>query len=186
MRFGVRAIVAGLLALGPVPAATAQGTAGEPFYKGKQIRLIISAGVAGGDATYARALVQHMPNHMPGKPDMLFQSMLKVVQDAIPAADAAAIVQIPPDVADGPPRYLQIADQIEAGIRSGTLKPGDKLPPQRRLAARLGIDFTTVSRAYAEAASRRLGLKKTAVVLDHVAMGWTVSAAAGAVDITRS
>lgn len=62
-----------------------------------------------------------------------------------------------PDLlADGPPRYLQIADQIEAGIRSGTLKPGDKLPPQRRLAARLGIDFTTVSRAYAEAASRRL------------------------------
>ncbi|TJZ90904.1 PLP-dependent aminotransferase family protein [Paracoccus gahaiensis] len=57
---------------------------------------------------------------------------------------------------DGPPRYLQIADQIEAGIRSGVLKPGDRLPPQRRLAARLGIDFTTVSRAYTEAAARLL------------------------------
>jgi tripartite-type tricarboxylate transporter receptor subunit TctC len=45
------------------------------FYKGKQIRLIISAGVAGGYATYARLLVQHMPNHLPGKPDMIFQSM---------------------------------------------------------------------------------------------------------------
>jgi tripartite-type tricarboxylate transporter receptor subunit TctC len=47
----------------------------EPFYKGKQVKLIISAGVAGGYATYARLLVQHMPNHLPGKPDMLFQSM---------------------------------------------------------------------------------------------------------------
>ena len=37
-----------------------------------------------------------------------------------------AFVEREPDVEiDGPPRYLQIADQIEAGIRSGTLKPGE-------------------------------------------------------------
>jgi tripartite-type tricarboxylate transporter receptor subunit TctC len=65
------AAIGGAMALTCASPAAAQ----EPFYKGKQIRLIISAGVAGGYATYARALVQHMPNHLPGKPDMLFQSM---------------------------------------------------------------------------------------------------------------
>lgn len=63
---------------------------------------------------------------------------------------------MPELIEGGPPRYLQIADSIEAGIRSGSLKPGDKLPPQRKLAERLAIDFTTVSRAYAEAYARRL------------------------------
>src|ERR1043166_8719876 len=66
-----RRICAALLLAATAGAASAQ----EPFYKGKQIRLIISAGVAGGYATYSRLLVQHMPNHIPGKPDMLFQSM---------------------------------------------------------------------------------------------------------------
>lgn len=57
---------------------------------------------------------------------------------------------------DGKPRYLQIADAIELAIKRGDIAAGDRLPPQRRLAERLGIDFTTVSRAYAEAHSRRL------------------------------
>jgi tripartite-type tricarboxylate transporter receptor subunit TctC len=56
-------------------AAAASALAQEPFYKGKQIRLIISAGVAGGYNTYARLLAAHMPNHIPGKPDMIVQSM---------------------------------------------------------------------------------------------------------------
>ncbi len=47
----------------------------------------------------------------------------------------------------GRPRYLAIAEAIAADIRSGALLPGDRLPPQRRLAERLGIDFTTVSTA---------------------------------------
>lgn len=56
----------------------------------------------------------------------------------------------------GKPRYLAIADAIEADIRDGALQRGDRLPPQRKLAGRLGIDFTTVSRAYAEAQARGL------------------------------
>jgi DNA-binding transcriptional regulator YhcF (GntR family) len=48
---------------------------------------------------------------------------------------------------NGKPRYLAIADAIATDIRAGALAPGDRLPPQRRLAASLGIDFTTVSRA---------------------------------------
>ncbi|KIQ04189.1 GntR family transcriptional regulator [Agrobacterium tumefaciens] len=57
---------------------------------------------------------------------------------------------------DGKPRYLQIVDAIEAAIKSGEFSPGERLPPQRKLAERLGIDFTTVTRAYAEANTRRL------------------------------
>src|SRR4051812_37509955 len=54
------------------------------------------------------------------------------------------------------PRYLAIAAAIEADIASGKLAPGDRLPPQRDLAARLGLDFTTVARGYVEAGKRGL------------------------------
>src|ERR1700678_206976 len=54
------------------------------------------------------------------------------------------------------PRYLAIADAIADDIRSGRLLPSDRLPPQRTLAAVLGIDFTTVARGYVEAKRRGL------------------------------
>jgi DNA-binding transcriptional MocR family regulator len=54
------------------------------------------------------------------------------------------------------PRYLALADVIERDVRGGALAPGDRLPPQRAVADRLGLDLTTVTRAYAEA--RRRGL----------------------------
>ncbi|WP_228894521.1 aminotransferase-like domain-containing protein [Pseudoduganella aquatica] len=58
--------------------------------------------------------------------------------------------------ADGGPRYLQIADFIERALSDGRLQPGDRLPPQRSLAARLEVDLTTVTRAYDEARRRHL------------------------------
>jgi len=64
---------------------------------------------------------------------------------------------------DGP-RYLALADRIQADVESGRLRAGAQLPPQRALAASLGVDFTTVTRAYAEA--RRRGL-----VRGHVGRG---------------
>jgi DNA-binding transcriptional MocR family regulator len=54
------------------------------------------------------------------------------------------------------PRYIAIADVIQMDIRSGRLIPGDRLPPQRDLAKRLDIDFTTVARGYVEARKRGL------------------------------
>lgn len=54
------------------------------------------------------------------------------------------------------PLYLAVADALAADILRGELPPGTRLPPQRVLAEALGIDFTTVTRAYAEA--RRRGL----------------------------
>jgi DNA-binding transcriptional MocR family regulator len=47
------------------------------------------------------------------------------------------------------PKYQAIADDLVAAIRSGQLAPGEKLPPQRSLAARLQVTTGTVSRAYA-------------------------------------
>ena len=70
----------------------------------------------------------------------------------------------------GKPLYLEIADAIAADMRAGRLKPGERLPPQRRLAKRLSIDFTTVSRAYAEARMRGL-------VDSHVGRGTFVESA---------
>jgi DNA-binding transcriptional MocR family regulator len=54
------------------------------------------------------------------------------------------------------PRFLQIADALQAAVAGGSLKPGDRLPPQRQLAAQLGVDLTTVTRAYDEARRRNL------------------------------
>jgi DNA-binding transcriptional MocR family regulator len=69
------------------------------------------------------------------------------------------------------PRYLAIADAIASDIDSGRLVPTDRLPPQRALAARLGIDFTTVARGYVEA-------KKRGLIESRVGQGTFVTAAA--------
>lgn len=58
--------------------------------------------------------------------------------------------------ADGGPRYLQIVQFMEQAISDERLKAGDRLPPQRLLADRLGVDLTTVTRAYNEARRRNL------------------------------
>jgi tripartite-type tricarboxylate transporter receptor subunit TctC len=46
-----------------------------PFYKGKIIRIVISTGVAGGYAEYARVLAEHMGRHIAGNPSFIVQSM---------------------------------------------------------------------------------------------------------------
>lgn len=57
-------------------------------------------------------------------------------------------------LSSGKPRYIEIADAIQGDIGSGVLKPGDRLPPQRGVAQLLGVDFSTVSRGYAESVRR--------------------------------
>ncbi len=47
-----------------MPRLGDRSSAQEPFYKGKQIRIVISAGVAGGYNEYARLLATHMGNHI--------------------------------------------------------------------------------------------------------------------------
>lgn len=57
---------------------------------------------------------------------------------------------------DGLPRYQALADAIERDIAGGRLGPGERLPPQRDLAYRLGVTVGTVGRAYAIALRRGL------------------------------
>jgi len=54
------------------------------------------------------------------------------------------------------PKYRAIAAALAEAVADGRLRPGDRLPPHRDLARRLGVDLTTVTRAYGEA--RRMGL----------------------------
>ncbi|HAB62103.1 MAG TPA: hypothetical protein DCE48_15660 [Lachnospiraceae bacterium] len=49
-----------------------------------------------------------------------------------------------------------LVDAIERDINNGILKPGDKLPTQRELARIVGVNVTTVTRAYNEAGKRGL------------------------------
>lgn len=50
------------------------------------------------------------------------------------------------------PRYAVLADAIAEAARDGRLPPGTRLPPQRTLARLLGLNPTTVTRAYTLAA----------------------------------
>ena len=54
------------------------------------------------------------------------------------------------------PKYVAIADAVEAAIKDGRLAPGDALPTHRDLADELGVTVGTVTRGYAEAARRGL------------------------------
>jgi DNA-binding transcriptional MocR family regulator len=54
------------------------------------------------------------------------------------------------------PVYAVIVEAIAAGVRDGRLTPGERLPTQRSLARALGLDLTTITRAYTEAGTRRL------------------------------
>lgn len=56
----------------------------------------------------------------------------------------------------GGPIYGQIVTALEDAVARGVLRPGDRLPTQRALADRLGVDLTTVTRAYTEARHRGL------------------------------
>ncbi|MCJ0971810.1 PLP-dependent aminotransferase family protein [Pseudomonas sp. PS1] len=57
---------------------------------------------------------------------------------------------------DGQPRYLALVEAIATAIASGELRPGDRLPPQRRLAWALGLNPSTTMQAYREAGRRHL------------------------------
>ena len=59
------------------------------------------------------------------------------------------------------PLYRRIVDALAADVASGRLRRGQQLPTHRALAKSLGIDLTTVTRAYTEA--QRSGLTEARV-----------------------
>src|SRR5262245_39115464 len=74
MRTGLKlALVAAIL----VWTGRAEPALSEPgdFYKGKDIKLIVSATVGGGYDVYARALAKNLGEHIPGNPTIIPQNM---------------------------------------------------------------------------------------------------------------
>src|SRR5215475_14053813 len=59
------------------------------------------------------------------------------------------------------PAFKGIVDALAADIASGRLRRGQQIPTHRALARALGLDLTTVTRAYGEA--RRRGLVQAQV-----------------------
>ncbi|WP_395674778.1 PLP-dependent aminotransferase family protein [Inquilinus sp.] len=55
-----------------------------------------------------------------------------------------------------PVRYLAIVEALADAIAAGDLRPGERLPTHRELAWRLGLNVSTVTQAYREAARRHL------------------------------
>lgn len=85
---------------------------------------------------------------------------------------------------DSGPIYLNILGAIEAAIRSGDLQPGDQLPPQRHVAEALGVDMTTVTRAYT--AARKRGWVEGAVGRGTFITGRGVDDDPGRVDLSMN
>jgi molybdate-binding protein/DNA-binding transcriptional regulator YhcF (GntR family) len=52
------------------------------------------------------------------------------------------------DFASDVPIYQQIEEQVRMAVAAGRLRPGDRLEPVRELAAQLGVNASTVARAY--------------------------------------
>ncbi len=51
------------------------GSAQEPFYKGKTIRIIVGLSPGGGFDTYSRTIARHMGKHIPGEPTVVVENM---------------------------------------------------------------------------------------------------------------
>ena len=70
-------LIAGAVLVAPVffgsGLANAQDAAA--FYKGKQVRFISTSGAGGGYDAYSRLLGRHIADHIPGKPNLVFENM---------------------------------------------------------------------------------------------------------------
>jgi tripartite-type tricarboxylate transporter receptor subunit TctC len=71
-KIGCAAAVAAALCLAG-GASEAQGVA--DFYRGANLKLIISSGPGGGYDTYSRLLARHLSAHIPGRPAIVTQNM---------------------------------------------------------------------------------------------------------------
>jgi len=61
----------------------------------------------------------------------------------------------------GPPAYAQIVERVESAVSRGELSAGDRLPPERQLAAELGVSRMTLRQALATLESRGLVTRTT-------------------------
>lgn len=61
----------------------------------------------------------------------------------------------------GKPKYLAFVEALEADIADGTLRHGDRLPPQREIAEALDVTIATVTKAFREALQRGIVTSRT-------------------------
>lgn len=47
----------------------------EPFYKGKNIRIVVATSAGGGFDTYTRTIARHLGKHIPGHPNVIVENM---------------------------------------------------------------------------------------------------------------
>ena len=75
--FNPRSALISLLAfqLLNILVATSAHSQAEPFYKGKQIRIVTGATAGGFYDRWARLLARAMPKYLPGQPDIIVQNM---------------------------------------------------------------------------------------------------------------
>jgi tripartite-type tricarboxylate transporter receptor subunit TctC len=73
VRHSLALVVAIAATLGFAPAGKAQPP--EQFYTGKDVRVLIGAGVGGTYSLYAQLAARHMRQYIPGKPNVVMQAM---------------------------------------------------------------------------------------------------------------
>jgi tripartite-type tricarboxylate transporter receptor subunit TctC len=72
----IRRAICAAVALATISfVATAVAEPVEDFYRGKNLRMLIGAGIGGGNDTYARLLGRHMMRHLPGNPTFVPQNV---------------------------------------------------------------------------------------------------------------
>ena len=76
------------------------------------------------------------------------------------------------------PIYAQLMEQLKAGIVSGQLDPGEKLPPVRDLAAEAGVNPNTMQRALME-------LEREGLLYAHRTVGRFVTEDAAVIGAAR-
>jgi tripartite-type tricarboxylate transporter receptor subunit TctC len=59
----------------PVIALATPAMAGEPFYAGKTINFLVGGNPGGGYDIYARTIARHLPQFIPGHPDIVVKNM---------------------------------------------------------------------------------------------------------------
>ncbi len=56
-------------------SSTAVAQSGDDFYRGKDVRVLIGAGVGGTYGLYTQLATRHMRQHIPGNPNLIMQNM---------------------------------------------------------------------------------------------------------------
>ena len=85
---------------------------------------------------------------------------------------------------DGQPLSRTLVQALDTAIHDGELQGGDQLPPQRAVAQLLGVDLTTVTRAYAAARAR--GLVEGAVGRGTFVRAGAAEDEAGTIDLSMN